>query len=298
MATPNTLNATEALFTFRHGDVTIIFSYKGQIGKGKVSAVALSLASPVLEQFVYPPWAPVGSAEVIGESTIVTTKENSVGETEKKSKLVTVEKKSLLSIEEMDPADKRLLQIEQHLEVQLESKDGSVGTSGNLVSNNSPETSQSKMEDESPRDPLVRSAPHKSLKIGTELDFTEDDGEALLLLLRVMHHQTTNIPKVALDFPILLSLAKLCDQYICAHLLEPWLHYWLLDEGTMWQRLGNEDYLFVAWVFRREKTFEAIVSNALKRMDLSGPVEEEMGQYAPESLISKSSTNYCMFYLV
>jgi hypothetical protein len=66
----------------------------------------------------------------------------------------------------------------------------------------------------------------------------------------------------------------------------------------MWQRSGNEDYLFVAWVFRREKTFEAIVSNALKRMDLSGPIEEEIGQYAPESLISKSSINHCMFYLV
>jgi hypothetical protein len=92
----------------------------------------------------------------------------------------------------------------------------------------------------------------------TQLDFTSDEPIALLLLLNIAHLQFRNIP-IMLDYPTLLEVAILCDQYACVSLVYPWLETWLiLDEEKESKEEGKEGWLFIAWVFGRESIFEAL----------------------------------------
>ena len=49
------------------------------------------------------------------------------------------------------------------------------------------------------------------------MDFTEDDGDALLILFRLAHIRFKDIPD-KLPYNTLLQVAVLCDQYDCVNL--------------------------------------------------------------------------------
>ena len=55
-----------------------------------------------------------------------------------------------------------------------------------------------------------------------DIDFTDDDGEALLLLLNIAHLQFSKIPHY-LTFETVVQVAVLCDKYDCVGLIKPWL---------------------------------------------------------------------------
>jgi hypothetical protein len=52
-----------------------------------------------------------------------------------------------------------------------------------------------------------------------EVDFQDDNGEALLLLLRIAHLHYNDIP-TTLAYKTLLDIAVLCDHYSCVELVE------------------------------------------------------------------------------
>ena len=87
-----------------------------------------------------------------------------------------------------------------------------------------------------------------------EVDFRDDGGEALLLLLHIAHLQYNDIP-TTLAYNTLLDVAVLCDRYSCVELVEPWLSHWLSDEEKSSKEAGHENWLFIAWVFGRGKVF-------------------------------------------
>ncbi|TGO12856.1 hypothetical protein BTUL_0081g00330 [Botrytis tulipae] len=76
-----------------------------------------------------------------------------------------------------------------------------------------------------------------------ELDFTEDNPEALLILLQIAHLKFSNVPS-QLPYEVLYHIAILCDQYDCRKLVKPWIQGWLKDEA-------NEAYLpqYEGWLF-------------------------------------------------
>jgi hypothetical protein len=78
-----------------------------------------------------------------------------------------------------------------------------------------------------------------------KLDFTGDNGEALLILLRIAHLRFQAIP-ATLPYQTLLQVAVLCDQYQCINLVRPWLPQWLADEETSPLRSSQENWLFIA----------------------------------------------------
>lgn len=101
-----------------------------------------------------------------------------------------------------------------------------------------------------------------------ELDFTEDDPEALLVLLCIAHSNfesvlTTRRPPKGL----MANPALLCDKYLCQDLLRPWVGPWIDKE---WKRVPHSerrvfrhcsvvDYpvnLLVGWVFRTNEDHE------------------------------------------
>ncbi|KUJ18863.1 uncharacterized protein LY89DRAFT_732403 [Mollisia scopiformis] len=60
-----------------------------------------------------------------------------------------------------------------------------------------------------------------------DLDFTEDNAEALLVLLCVVHLRFGDIMYDSPPKQVLIDLAFLCDQYFCHHLIRPWAGNWI-----------------------------------------------------------------------
>lgn len=69
--------------------------------------------------------------------------------------------------------------------------------------------------------PPILHVPDEEHKSDARIDFTEDDCEALLILLRIAHLQFHQVPS-KLEYSQLLQLAILCDMYDCAKLVRPW----------------------------------------------------------------------------
>jgi hypothetical protein len=93
-------------------------------------------------------------------------------------------------------------------------------------------------------------------------DFSEDDVEALLLLLRIAHLQFDKVPP-ELTLEGLLNVAILCDKYICTGLVEPWLPQWLANEETESKEPDCGEWLYIAWIFRREKIFKELATKLI-----------------------------------
>ncbi|RFU27172.1 hypothetical protein B7463_g9163, partial [Scytalidium lignicola] len=96
-----------------------------------------------------------------------------------------------------------------------------------------------------------------------QVDFTEDDGEALLLLLNIVHLKYKLIP-TTLSYDQLL----LVDQYDCYDLVEPWVDRWLPDEKIESQNPEEKNWLFIAWAFDRKKIIEDLALDMVCRIKL------------------------------
>ncbi|KAH7411478.1 hypothetical protein BKA64DRAFT_663544 [Cadophora sp. MPI-SDFR-AT-0126] len=104
-----------------------------------------------------------------------------------------------------------------------------------------------------------------------ELDFTEDDGEALQILLSIAHGKVKDVPS-ALPYSLLANIAILCDQYDCVKITKPWIEDWLKGEEVLSLKPGHENWLFIAWVFGRAKVFEELAIHLIRniRIDNEG----------------------------
>lgn len=98
-----------------------------------------------------------------------------------------------------------------------------------------------------------------------QIDFSEDCGEALLILFRIAHCQFRKIPST-LEFKSILDVAVLCDKYDCVGLVKPWLALWLAKEKT---EPGHEEWLYIAWVFGLEKIFQTLARKLIKEIAIN-----------------------------
>jgi hypothetical protein len=86
-----------------------------------------------------------------------------------------------------------------------------------------------------------------------QLDFTEDDRDALLILLEIAHLKFENIPEKPMSLESLFYLAVLCDKYDCVKLLRPWLFRWYDYTTLFYERSRRlEQLLFVEWAFKKD----------------------------------------------
>ena len=124
-----------------------------------------------------------------------------------------------------------------------------------------------------------------------ELDFTQDPPLALLILLRITHFRFNDMPS-NIHAELLSDLALLCDQYDCVPLVKPWLSQWLGDEEILLQgyrrftvsgRRLRDRWLFISWVFGRERVFEGVSLSVLKDLETTGDGGCELldGLYGP-----------------
>jgi hypothetical protein len=133
-----------------------------------------------------------------------------------------------------------------------------------------------------------------------QLDFAEDDGEALLTLLRIAHLQFKDIP-VTLSYDHLLNLATLVEQYRCISIIRPWLATWLANEESEWKAPGHECWLFIAWTLGRHEVFENLALKMVKEIvvDAKGVTFTSSGEPISEPLpygILGNSTDQMLAY--
>ncbi|KAH6696744.1 hypothetical protein BKA61DRAFT_623016 [Leptodontidium sp. MPI-SDFR-AT-0119] len=102
------------------------------------------------------------------------------------------------------------------------------------------------------------SLPEKETEVKhKQIDCTEDDGEALLILLNIVHLNFDGVPAF-LEYPTLLEVAVLVDQYDCVKVVRPWLESWMKNEKSERLKAKQEGWLFISWVFGRETTFSEL----------------------------------------
>lgn len=100
-----------------------------------------------------------------------------------------------------------------------------------------------------------------------QIDFREDDPEALRILLRIAHLKFRDIPS-QLSYKTLLNIAILCDQYDCVDLVVSFLPQWLSNEEVESKKPGQVNWLFIAWVFGRRKVFEELSKHLIRNLSI------------------------------
>ncbi|KAF7932821.1 uncharacterized protein EAE98_004120 [Botrytis deweyae] len=117
--------------------------------------------------------------------------------------------------------------------------------------------------EEEPNSKKARAVPEEPFP-DIELDFTEDNPEALLILLQIAHLKFSKIPS-QLPYEVLYNVAVICDQYDCRSLVKPWIQGWLKDEANEAYLPHREGWLWIAYYFgRKEELYHMMKMLALR----------------------------------
>lgn len=103
----------------------------------------------------------------------------------------------------------------------------------------------------------------------------EDDYKALLVILNIAHLRFQKLPRV-MDFETLLQLAVISDKYDCIALVLPWLQKWVDPLMPDVEKPGNEEWLFIAWVFGYDDIFERLAGKLVRDSTLDKDGERLM----------------------
>jgi hypothetical protein len=120
---------------------------------------------------------------------------------------------------------------------------------------------------------------------------SDDDGDAMEVILRVLHHDTCGVV-IPTELEAMASVALHCDKYDCYSILRPWVAQWLLPirqvKGTA-TSLGLQ--LFIAFNLRDSNHFSKIFAQA--STDLSSDFASEWENHdllhlLPEKIVGRS----------
>lgn len=152
---------------------------------------------------------------------------------------------------------------------------------------------------------LVSKEGNNDEKQGKHIDFIEDNGEALLILLRIAHLQFRKVPSKLKDFDTFLALAILCDKYDCVGLIKPWLQPWAGNKGTvsvvwdvLWDVPGYESWLFIAWVLGWKNRFQALATNLVRTVQINdaGVALTRHGDFLPSQMPPDIIGRFCVLF--
>lgn len=119
----------------------------------------------------------------------------------------------------------------------------------------------------------------------------EDDGDAMEIILRVLHHDTCDFVAPT-ELEALASLALHCDKYDCYYILRPWVAQWLLPIRQAKRTvIGLGLQLFIAFNLRDSNHFSKIFAQA--STDLSPNFASEWESHGllrilPDKIVCKS----------
>lgn len=121
--------------------------------------------------------------------------------------------------------------------------------------------------------------------------FPEDDAQALQIVLCIAHLEFHSIPE-NLSFTQLLNLAIICDKYDTGRLILPWFSKWKKSFKDSAVKLGHEQSLLIAWVFRDLETFKRVADALVRSTCVNSQGEclpnegfAPLGEYMPPGII-------------
>ncbi|KAH7411480.1 hypothetical protein BKA64DRAFT_704589 [Cadophora sp. MPI-SDFR-AT-0126] len=124
----------------------------------------------------------------------------------------------------------------------------------------------------------------------TNIDFSEDDSDALLILLRIVHFQNKLVPTSFQGSILpLYNLAHLCEEYDCHHLVWLFLNGWrkrLLDTALPLYAGDTRRKAYIAWAFGWADIFLDLGLTLVKkgRVQENGTLEDDEG-ILPDKLL-------------
>lgn len=116
-------------------------------------------------------------------------------------------------------------------------------------------------------DEIITGLKSLTLEPVKELDFTEDNADALLVLLCIAHLRFEDILNDTPPRHLLIDLAIICDAYLCQDLIKPWIGGWMDREWGVdscgrrkfWMEgtVGEiQAMMLLGWVFRSVVDYE------------------------------------------
>ena len=100
-----------------------------------------------------------------------------------------------------------------------------------------------------------------------EVEFPDDNLDALLIVLRVAHLKFRDLPK-SLSFDGLVNLAVVSDKYDTVGIVRPWLPQWLAPWYKESCSPGYEEWLSIAWTFGDFATFQKVTRHLIESCDI------------------------------
>ncbi|KAF2495659.1 hypothetical protein BU16DRAFT_527437 [Lophium mytilinum] len=95
----------------------------------------------------------------------------------------------------------------------------------------------------------------------SEVEFPDDDEEALLVVLRVAHLHFLQLPPATpMPFHRLLDLAVICDKYDTVKIVRPFITAWSQNLEELSLQNGYEESLFIAWTFGYHSIYKSLAS--------------------------------------
>jgi hypothetical protein len=95
-----------------------------------------------------------------------------------------------------------------------------------------------------------------------EIEFPDDDPEAVLIVLGIAHLKFKDRPK-KLTYDQLVDLAIVCDKYDTVGVVRPFLTEWIGDL-KMHVQPGKEEWIFYAWTFGYTTDFFVAVQTLVR----------------------------------
>tara|TARA_R110002060_G_scaffold3113_3_gene4903 strand:+ start:1182 stop:1589 length:408 start_codon:yes stop_codon:yes gene_type:complete len=105
----------------------------------------------------------------------------------------------------------------------------------------------------------------------TEIDFSEDDGAALLIILRIVHLQLNEIPS-KVDLLTFYNIAVLCEQYDCLQIISPWVKKWsreLKNADDTGVEFPQARRLYIYWVTGNVPAFRKLSTSLVKSSEVT-----------------------------
>ncbi|KUJ06395.1 uncharacterized protein LY89DRAFT_743872 [Mollisia scopiformis] len=100
------------------------------------------------------------------------------------------------------------------------------------------------------------------------IECSDDDGYALLVLLRLIHIQLGGVPDT-LPTDTLLKVAALVEKYDCRNLIHSWAALWCAEATTKAKDGDADTWLYIAWAFGRRELMEDMARKILLEATVS-----------------------------
>lgn len=119
---------------------------------------------------------------------------------------------------------------------------------------------------------LSPDGPFKEANQDGSVSLSDDDPEGLTIILNIAHLHFNRVPH-RLNFRKLLSVAVLTEKYGTTKIVRPWYRGWMKGTRKLAKRAGYEEWLWIAWAFGEDDTFERVAKSLVMKVSV-----DEQGQ--------------------